>query len=324
MGKRHEYEIINTIVKIPCPYCQKEYDGGTSIRTHISLNHKDENKESRSLELELKKICLYCKKQFDRSYNCERHQLKCKDNHHHQTMLKKRKQTDEQMCNFKGPAIVTYRIPAGEEVYTLRQRLQKLIYKNLTKPVIYEGDVLEIKMWQQIAEDCMKANGKLYEVVIIDPPWKLKQELPYPTLTDKQILSLPMHLIQERGIIILWIVNQKKELARKFLKIHGYQEVDQGERIKLTKNGALYPGWDKYTSHCNESFLIAKKGDVKDIVQFHKAKSVIFDAVQGHSQKPTKIYDFVQTIAPDRLNIEIFAQKNNIRKGYTSVGNRLT
>ncbi|KEJ83168.1 MT-A70 family protein [Oxytricha trifallax] len=317
MGKKLDYEHVDATELVKCSYCSKSQTQGNSLNSHLNQRHREENKQDKKDLYKSKRVCIYCLKEFTRSNDREKHEVKCQNNYRHDQIIKKRKDADEKMGIFRGPKIVTLKINKGHELIPDKQKAKNLTYKNLKNQVLYEGDVKNLRMWGQIEEDCHKANGRLYEVILMDPPWRLRQDLRYPTMSDQKILRMPVELIQERGLIITWIVNQKKELARQFLKQHGYSKVDQGEWIILTKNGVLYSGWGKYSQHCNESFVVGRKGDVKDIVQFHQAKTVFYDEVQSHSEKPSRIYDFIQTIAPDRLNIEIFPRKNNIRKGFT-------
>ncbi|KEJ82664.1 MT-A70 family protein [Oxytricha trifallax] len=228
------------------------------------------------------------------------------------------------MGRFKGPAEILIKISKFQEIQIVIQTEKKLIYKLLSEPLVFEGDVRDLNMWEMIGQDCMERNNSLYEVIMIDPPQRLlQQDLPYPTLSDKEILDMSLHLVQKYGIMILWIVNSKRELAKQFILKNGYRKVDRGEWVKLTKNGVLYTGWGKYTAHCNESFIIGVKGDVKNIVQFQKAKSVFLDSVGDHLVKPEKIYEFIQMITSDRPNLEIFGRKKNLRRGWTTFGNNL-
>ncbi|KEJ82623.1 MT-A70 family protein [Oxytricha trifallax] len=134
---------------------------------------------------------------------------------------------------------------------------------------------------------------------------------------------MPIEVVQERGILVLWFVNQKKDLAREFLRVHGYDEVEKGEWIKLTANLKLHKGSGMYAAHNNESFLIGKKGNVSDIMKYHVTDNVLFAKTGKHSEKLECIYDFIQSMAPDCLNLEVFARPNNVRPGFTSFGNQL-
>ncbi|KEJ83152.1 MT-A70 family protein [Oxytricha trifallax] len=223
----------------------------------------------------------------------------------------------------QGPCIVQIKVEKNYELVPIKRRTKNLVRKILTDPVVFDGDVRDLKMWEDIAADVLRRYNRLYEVVMMDPAYRIKQQVPYPTLSDSEILALPIEKVQDRGILILWFVNQKKDLARQFLREHGYDEVEKGEWIKLTANSKLHKGSGMYTAHNNETFLIGKKGSISDIMKYHVTDNVLFSKTGKHSEKPECIYDFIQQMAPDRLNLEVFARPHNIRPCYTSFGNQL-
>ncbi|KEJ82931.1 MT-A70 family protein [Oxytricha trifallax] len=235
----------------------------------------------------------------------------------------KKSSLDSIQSVIQGPEIVQMRVKKNFQLIPVQKRIKNITYKILRDSFVYEGDVRDLRKWEEIRENIINSNGRLYDVIMMDPPWRLKQNLPYPTLSDQEILEMPIEKLQIRGILILWIVNQKREVANEFLRIHGYTEVDRGEWIKLTKNGILHHGLGKYTSHSNESFIIATKGNVQDMVHGCNAQSVIFGEVKKHSQKPDSIYDFVQQMAPDTLKLEVFARTNNVTLGWDAFGNQV-
>ncbi|KEJ82976.1 MT-A70 family protein [Oxytricha trifallax] len=158
---------------------------------------------------------------------------------------------------------------------------------------------------------------------MIDPAWRIKLDLPYPTVSDQQFLDMPIHIEQERRIINIWEVNQKRDLAQKFIKMLGYEEVEEGMWLKLTKTGKIHCKCGFYTAHFFEKFIIAKKGKVDDVVSYHRAENAIVAPVREHTQKLDKIYGFLDKMCPDRLILEIYTKQHNVRQGWTSFGNEL-
>ncbi|KEJ82402.1 MT-A70 family protein [Oxytricha trifallax] len=128
-------------------------------------------------------------------------------------MVIQKKIQDEKRQDFiESPSDVLVKVLNGYQFIPIQQRVKKLIYKLFREPLLYEGHVKDLRMWEQIAKDAIDKFGKLYEVVHIDSPWKIKQQVPYPTMIDQEILNMPINLDQERGILIFWIVNQKRML----------------------------------------------------------------------------------------------------------------
>ncbi|KEJ82917.1 hypothetical protein OXYTRIMIC_470 [Oxytricha trifallax] len=102
----------------------------------------------------------------------------------------------------------------------IKQQLS-LSYSREKQMIKKYGSQLQMTLWQD----------KFYEAVLMDPAYRIKQGVLY----DDEILKKPIELVQERGILIMWFVNQKKEVLRQFLKDHGYYEVEKGEQIILKK-----------------------------------------------------------------------------------------
>ena len=47
-----------------------------------------------------------------------------------------------------------------------------------------------------------------------DPPWDIHMNLPYETMKDKDMLNLRVDLLQDDGVIFLWVTGRAMELAR--------------------------------------------------------------------------------------------------------------
>jgi mRNA (2'-O-methyladenosine-N6-)-methyltransferase len=47
-----------------------------------------------------------------------------------------------------------------------------------------------------------------------DPPWDIHMLLPYGTLKDKEMLNLRVDLLQDEGVIFLWVTGRAMELGR--------------------------------------------------------------------------------------------------------------
>ena len=49
-----------------------------------------------------------------------------------------------------------------------------------------------------------KVLGK-FDVIMADPPWDIHMSLPYGTLKDKELLNLRVDILQDQGLIFLWV-----------------------------------------------------------------------------------------------------------------------
>ncbi|KEJ82589.1 MT-A70 family protein [Oxytricha trifallax] len=323
LGKRNKLPVINDAERLDCNYCNKSYETPESLRTHM---HKSTRKNINLPETgrrKCKRLVFTARKNMRGAINCTRHITTCKLKPEDINVVKDNLRLEKKNGIYKGDQIVKIRIYKNYQLIAIKKKIKAITKRIFTNPIQFKGDVTDLSMWEMIAQDCLNRYGRLYDVVMMDPAWRIKQALPYETISDQQFLDMPINLVQERGILIIWVVNQKRELAQKFIKKHGYEEVDEGMWLKLTKTGKIHCGWGFYTAHCFEKFIIAKKGNVDDIVSYHRAENVIVAPVRQHSQKPEEVYDFVQKMCPDMRNLEVFAKPHNVREGWTSFGNEL-
>lgn len=47
-----------------------------------------------------------------------------------------------------------------------------------------------------------------------DPPWDIHMELPYGTLSDDEMRQLNIPVLQDEGLIFLWVTGRAMELGR--------------------------------------------------------------------------------------------------------------
>ena len=59
----------------------------------------------------------------------------------------------------------------------------------------------------------MSILGK-FAVIMADPPWDIHMELPYGTLSDDEMRQLPIPVLQDEGLIFLWVTGRAMELGR--------------------------------------------------------------------------------------------------------------
>lgn len=64
-------------------------------------------------------------------------------------------------------------------------------------------------------------------VVMADPPWDIRMDLPYGTMTDNEMRNLRVDLIQDEGLLFLWVTGRAMEIARDCMAAWGYRRVDE-------------------------------------------------------------------------------------------------
>lgn len=66
-----------------------------------------------------------------------------------------------------------------------------------------------------------------FGVIVADPPWDIHMELPYGTMTDEEMLKLPVTQMQDSGYIFLWVTGRAMELGRECMVAWGYERVEE-------------------------------------------------------------------------------------------------
>uniref|UniRef100_A0A7S4B4V4 Uncharacterized protein n=1 Tax=Chrysotila carterae TaxID=13221 RepID=A0A7S4B4V4_CHRCT len=72
----------------------------------------------------------------------------------------------------------------------------------------------------------MQVLGK-FPVIMADPPWDIHMELPYGTMSDDEMRKMDVQVLQDDGVIFLWVTGRAMELGRECLDIWGYKFVQE-------------------------------------------------------------------------------------------------
>ncbi|CBZ55785.1 putative N6-adenosine-methyltransferase 70 kDa subunit [Neospora caninum Liverpool] len=148
---------------------------------------------------------------------------------------------------------------------------------------------------------------KLIRVVMADPPWDIHMDLPYGTMTDQEMRSLRVDLIQEEGLLFLWVTGRAMELARECLQLWGYRRVEEilwvktNQLQRIIRTGRT----GHWLNHSKEHCLVAVKGNVP----FNR--NIDCDVIVS------------ERMAPDSLKVELFGRMHNVRNNWITLGNQL-
>jgi len=188
----------------------------------------------------------------------------------------------------------------------------------------------------ELAMKQKELSGRLFDVIMTDPPWQLATANPtrgvalgYSQLSDDIITSLPIQLLQDNGLLFIWVINAKYRLALQLLQKWGYRMIGDVSWVKQTVNRRIANGHGFYLQHAKETCLVALKGEMHKIPSLNNqnikgvCSDVIYSERRGQSQKPEEIYQYVEQIVPRGYYLEIFARRNNLRNGWFSIGNEL-
>ncbi|KAL4507171.1 hypothetical protein ABPG72_001964 [Tetrahymena utriculariae] len=259
---------------------------------------------------------------------------------------------------------------SGENMIYLQSELDLLYEKYYPSQTYINCDLKYFNL------ELIIQNTGLFDIIYMDPPWRIKGgqqfdsqfmfsnskfSLDYDTMSNKEIMDIPVEKLSNKGFLFLWILNTQMNTAIQMMQKWGYNLVDKIVWVKM-KDKNVYLSHGYYFMHSFELCLIGYKNDGKDdltsiypasspfsvidenISEENKSKggnkkseinleyphffnkisnNVIFAEVRKKSQKPDEIYEIIDLIIPGAKKIELFARNNNLRPGWVSVGNQL-
>ena len=228
--------------------------------------------------------------------------------------------------------------------------------KNMKSSVPEEGIPIYADIqcfdWGKLKRDQMECGGRLFDAIMMDPPWQLSSSQPsrgvaigYSSLSDDMISRIPIRTLQKEGFLFIWVINAKYGLALQLFEKWGYKLIDEIAWVKRTVTGKIAKGHGFYLQHSKETCLVGFKGDFSQFSKknsqvvennengIHKTKKtnfniniandVIFSERRGQSQKPNEIYDIIEQLVPNGFYLEIFGRRNNLKSGWVTIGNEL-
>ena len=96
-----------------------------------------------------------------------------------------------------------------------------------------------------------------------DPPWDIHMSLPYGTMKDKEMLNLRVDVLQDEGLLFLWVTGRAMELGRDCMAKWGYKKVDEIVWIKTNQiHRLIITGkTGHWLNHTKEHCLVGIKGN---------------------------------------------------------------
>lgn len=167
-----------------------------------------------------------------------------------------------------------------------------------------------------------------FDVVVIDPPWKLKKlthkkrpnqtGFDYPTMSCRQISQLPVdRLLKPSSWVFLWTIQKYLYDAPEILARWGCKLLATGVWEKTYGRSS---GMPLYGFRWNAEFFLIGYVDKPLLWPKRKLIPLAFSAEnEGHSKKPDRFYQQVETLGSTR--IDIFARRT--RPGWSVWGNEV-
>jgi N6-adenosine-specific RNA methylase IME4 len=186
---------------------------------------------------------------------------------------------------------------------------------------------------------------KKYNVLYVDPPWKIKAGRPlkgykiengkqlfiptsnisrdtkYPSMTIEEIKNLNVsEITADNAHLYMWVTNSHLPFAFEIIKQWGFEYSTTIVWAKNRMGGGL-GGTFKITT---EYLLFAKKGKLKSLKTndntWFNVKRTYENGFPKHSKKPTFFYEMIENTSPG-VKLEMFAREK--REGWDIWGNEL-
>ena len=157
---------------------------------------------------------------------------------------------------------------------------------------------------------------KEYRLIVADPPWDFhlretdkthRGRCSYPSMTDDEILNMPMSAIANAdSYLLLWVTNNHQALGFRCLDRWGFTHRSTFTWEKITKDGNPHAGLGHYGRNCTEHFLVATKGNPGSFT--HHGLANIINIIRAprtkHSQKPEQFWHIADRLAEKLENCE--------------------
>ncbi len=161
-----------------------------------------------------------------------------------------------------------------------------------------------------------------YNVILADPPWKydfsettsrdIENQYPTMNLDDIKQLKAPS---TENSVLFLWATAPKLQEALEVMQAWGFEY----RTCAVWDKEVIGMGYWFRGQH--ELLLVGVKGQFSPPEQANRFSSVIRARRQGHSQKPERVYELLETMFPNAKRLEVFAR--NKREGWEVWGNEV-
>ncbi len=180
----------------------------------------------------------------------------------------------------------------------------------------------------------MEFPNKRYNVIYADPPWKqnkggLRKERPnqtraldYDTLSIDEIFTIQKKIrdnnTTENHVVFMWAIDKFLPEIEISMKGLGYR---LHARIIWDKTNGVAPAFTIRYSHEYLLWFYTKKLMPIAIEQRGKWTTVLREPATTHSKKPTIVYQFIESIYPSQLKLEMYAR--TLRSGWDAWGNQV-
>ena len=178
-------------------------------------------------------------------------------------------------------------------------------------------------------QDELTKLGNNFNCVLVDPPWHVATSSPtrgttisYSTLCDKDIGSIKLNLLGKNALFCIWAPVSKFQFVIEWGTRCGLRFRDVLTWVKLTNSGRKATMMGPILLRCTEFCLIFETLDPPETMIRGCALNLVEEGRGIQSEKPYEVYGVLERMFGENGRfLELFARKNNLRKGWVSVGN---
>ena len=158
--------------------------------------------------------------------------------------------------------------------------------------------------------------------------------------------AMPIPMLQDEGLLFLWVTGRAMEIGRECLRVWGYTRVDEVIWVKtnqvclfsmcISTTENIVPPYQQlqrvirtgrtghWLNHTKEHMLVGVKINYDSDGNFKFPSwanrgldtDVIVSEVRETSRKPDEVYGLIERMCPGGRKIEIFGRKHNTRPGW--------
>ncbi|POV99150.1 hypothetical protein PSTT_13954 [Puccinia striiformis] len=157
-----------------------------------------------------------------------------------------------------------------------------------------------------------------FNVLMMDPPWDIHMSLPYGTMTDDEMLKMPVPSLQESGGLIFVGYERIEEIV--WVKTNQLQRLIRtgrtGHYLNHSKEHCLV-GFKRPADKVGEGSMT--KEEIREALSWVKSgidTDVIVAEVRETSRKPDEIYEMIERACPGGRKLELFGRSYNFRPGW--------
>eukprot|EP01022_Parablepharisma_sp_SALTPOND_P017416 TRINITY_DN2775_c0_g1_i1.p1 TRINITY_DN2775_c0_g1~~TRINITY_DN2775_c0_g1_i1.p1 ORF type:complete len:475 (+),score=29.58 TRINITY_DN2775_c0_g1_i1:97-1425(+) len=213
-----------------------------------------------------------------------------------------------------------------------------VVKKRATPPMYIKADFKNFDL---------SSLGK-FDVILVDPPWpeysRRASGIPLDTIKHHdidltpwsfdEIINLRVETLADNpSFLFLWVGSYEGlELGRMALKKWGFRRCEDIVWAKTNKTQTiLAEDKGEVFRHTKEHCLVGIKGTVRrgeDAYFIHANVDtdviVAEEEPYGSTKKPEELYEIIERFCLGRRRIELFGEDHNIRRGWLTVGKRLS